>query len=623
MKAGNKSFLKQTHRIFYYGFAALVALALAGVPAFLADMPQWKTAFAYQSVGDDPNNSAATQSEVLRSSRFPDQIRAILGQEGFSGWSEEAIARSLHVTNPPHSALIQVSVQTHSPKASQTIAAALDSAYTSYLAEFTKDVAQTEILLVQDSLKHNQEKLAAGEKRAKTYLMLDPQLQLGSLTEDPDWGEKSLGQSFSALSQQVKEAQAEVALEETRYKQYLALLNNTEKNLIEGVIVGDDPVVEKLQEKMASGESADQIIPVSLGPNDVAATSPRANQHSLERMIQAERQKVLAGYAHKGKPVIRDSLRRNLVESLLTAKVNRLAATNVLGKLNQDRDKMLTHLDTIVENAGDYRAWQMQRTMLRQTISAQTKRLDELNAQLKHPVLPVRLLYPIPSSALAVRDTGFATFLFITLFVLFFGFFAAIPSLKKMKSARVTNNTVISVVKSLLGAKTQRIVMMIPANTTGHMTTAVQVGGMLNQFGRDTLVIDVDLSHRLLSRKCAVDNQHGVYEHLLSQDLKQPFIDPLSGAKVLPLEASLGADKVVEYTQIMQRIPRIWERWPGSVIILDLSQWHETYHQLLSYVSEVIFYAPPSQSGDLLLPTLFKDRYNVPVSLVEVQPEPA
>jgi hypothetical protein len=202
-----------------------------------------------------------------------------------------------------------------------------------------------------------------------------------------------------------------------------------------------------------------------------------------------------------------------------------------------------------------------------------------------------------------------------------FALMSLIPMLRKRSSNQIHHQSVFTMISDLLKSKQQQVILMMPVTASGHLNASMHMGGLLNQFGREAIVMDIDLHHRLLSRKLAMVPTHGIFEHLLSASLKKPYADPMSGAKILPLETALEPDKLVEFSQIIQRLPRLWSRWPNSIIILDVSQWHESYHQLLPSITHVVFYVQPDHRTYLTtqtLPRLFRERYHVPVSLVEV-----
>lgn len=210
---------------------------------------------------------------------------------------------------------------------------------------------------------------------------------------------------------------------------------------------------------------------------------------------------------------------------------------------------------------------------------------------------------------------------FLVSFLALFGMLAAVPFARQAYHNRIQHRTVLKLVNDLLNSRGRQVVLMMPVYSSGHINAALYLCGMLNQFGRDAVVLDIDLSNRMLSRKIPQTHQYGFYEHLLSPSMKKPYVDPMSGAKVIPLETALSADRVVEFSQIVQRLPRIWERWPSSVVLLDISKWHEGYHHLLPDVSQVVFYVPPDHPTNLLLPRIFKRRYGVSVSIIEIQPD--
>ncbi len=189
------------------------------------------------------------------------------------------------------------------------------------------------------------------------------------------------------------------------------------------------------------------------------------------------------------------------------------------------------------------------------------------------------------------------------------------------KDTSLASLPLLDLVESLMETKEQTVIMTMPVHSSGHINLALNLCGLLNQFGREAIVLDVDLKHRLLSRKLPVDHPEGIYEHLTRTDLRKPLNESLSGAKVIPLETALEADRVVEYSQVVQRLPGLWQRWGHSVVILDISQWHEAYHQLLPAVSNVVFYMPPDHQSTVLFPQLFLRKYKKKVSLVEIQSE--
>ncbi len=629
----NKPFKRRA----YYIFVALIAFALSGAIAFWAYQPQWKTNFSYQYRAENDLSSAAdtgdtadvssviepvtAQLEIMKSDKFLNEIKTSLEQQGLHGWSTSKIAHAIHLSNPGQSNLIEVSVETPQKAVTQKIAMKLDQLYMQYLADLQTDSLQHEQAFLAESLQQAKTELADGKSHIQNTLALGPQVQAAPFASDPNLGEKAMAQNYTDLTHKIKDVETTIAFEGTKYLHYRALLNQNEKTLVEGVILGQDPVLTKIEDRLANAQTEADIVSVKYAPQGADQESGQDKIKTLQHLFDARRHEVLAGHSGYSPPVIRDSLRQQFIQDLMASKIRLLAAQKTYKILNQQRNSVLAQLNQIVGSVGDYNAWLVQKNMLENTISSLNHQLENVVYQQSHLLLPVKHFQPLASSPSAVQDAHHSVVIFLLAFAGLFGMMSAVPLCKDYRSSQIVSQSSFSILQELLKTKGQKIIMTLPVHSSGHLNAATQLGGLLNQFGRDALVMDIDLSHRLLSRKIPLEHPYGVLEHLLSTDIKKPYHDPLSGAKILPLEASLSADKVVEFSQIIQRLPKIWDRWPSSVIILDLSQWHEAYHQLIPYVSEVIFYVPPGHQSNILFPKVFKSKYSVPVSLVDIQPE--
>lgn len=617
----------------YYALSAGIALGVSGALAFFLVQPQWRMTFSYQynlipaseshkpvdSVLEAGINPVMTQVEILKSDRFLDDIASNLVAQGHPGWTPERVAQSVRVVNPSQSNLIQVEVKTAQREVTQTIATQLDKLYRDYVTEVQKSMLEAERLFVESSLKNVNQRLTDGELNLhETIAATDDQAKASAFTLDPVWGHKALTQAYEDITRRMQEVENQIALEGTTFSHYKALLNKDEKTLLEGVILGEDPVLQKITDQLANVETDANILSVTYTPGDAEPGDMAAKMKTLQKLYETHRQKILGG---GGKPVIRDSVRKNLVEDMITSKIKLDSSVKLYQTLSKQRENVLTRLDQVSVTVGDYQAWSLQKGMLQNTRAALQKRLDDINYQIKNLVVPVKLFRPIPLEPAPVNNMPHTMTLFFSSFSGLFVLLAAVPLVMDYRKSLIPTRSVLGILKELLQVKGQQIILMMPVYSSGHLNAAAHLAGLLNQFGRDALVIDVDLNHRLLSRKIPLEHPYGVFEHMLNAEMKKPYLDPLSGARILPLEATLEADKVVEYSQIVQRMPRVWSRWSGSIIILDLSQWHEAYHQLLPHVSQVIFYVPPSHQSSILLPKVFKGKYNVPVSLVEIQPE--
>jgi uncharacterized protein involved in exopolysaccharide biosynthesis len=625
----------------YFALSAVLALLVSGGLAYFTHQPQWKTSFSYQYLAPDgvsmtfsdtkpiarssfyPDSvdPIATQIEIMRSDRFLQDIRIGLEKASITGWSKEKIATSIHISNPLHSNLLHVDVQTPDKEATQKIAILLSESYTTYMQTLQQQMLAKEKAFVEKSLADAKTKLSEGEKNLHKLLAANPQVPVNPLMVNPDLNEKTFIQGYVTLTQRIKETEADIALEDTKYNNYKALLHDDEATLIEGVILGEDPTLEKITDQLASAETDANILSIKYTPQypELADTSSRIK--TLQKQLDEHRRRILGGQSAQGKPIIRDSLRKNLIEDLLDSKIKLQASEKVLEILSQQRNELLKSFEQVTSTSGDYSSWLLQKNMMQDTIVALEKRMETLNYQLQTLSPPIQFFQEIPAEPSSTQDTQGTLVLFVSAFSGLFFLLGAVPFVIDYQANIIPTRSILSIVKELLRTKGQQVIVMMPVYSSGHLNASAHLGGLLNQFGKDAIVIDIDLRHRLLSRKIPLDHPHGVLEHLITPDMRKTYNDPLSSAKILPLEASLDADRVVEFSQILQRLPRLWERWPGSIIILDISQWHEAYHQLLPYISQVIFYVPPSSQSNILLPKVFKGKYHVPVSLVEIQPD--
>jgi hypothetical protein len=604
----------------------VLALGVGIIIACVGSPTLWQNHFSYQSSGSgvaskaDPDDavtgSSITPIVLLQRDTLLEDLSDSLAQTGIKGWNLGRLQDAVQVTHASDSNRIDVQVQTPEKTVTQKIAKLLNQSYMQSFQDLQKEILQREIAFTQNRLKNTQDKLINGDGYMKSLLATGMQQLEPAFSNDPLLGEKSLSERYETLNQQLKQSEKEIAYEETRSKSYSKLLNKDEKTLMQGVILGGDPTIEKIDNELQAVETDADIVSVKYSPDLSEKEEKAAKIKSLQHLLDRQSQKVLGDEFRT--PVIRDSFRKQLLADLIASKVNLVAAKSQYASLSSERDDLLKHLDQVADKLGDYNAWTLQKNMLQETASSLEKRLADLNYQLKNSVLPLELLHGIPKEPLPIENWSQRMVLGLSSFLALFLLFGSLPYLVDYQSFKMSHQTLPNIFQALLARHGQEIIIMLPMSSAGHLNASLQLGGMLNQFGRETLVIDADLSHRWLSQKVAPNPSQGVLEHLLSPELKQSIQDPLSGAHILPLETTIQPDRVVEFSQIVQRLPKVWSRWPGSVVILDLAHWHEAYHSLLPSVSQVIFYSSPSEKANTLFPRVFKSKYRVPVSIVEV-----
>ncbi len=610
--------------------ATLFAMVCSGILTYFLFPVQWKTSFAYQYQPDpssEPRQESdffketlSTQVAVLKSDAFLEMLRSHLNEAGISFTSAQ-VSRALHVSNPPNTALIEILVQTPHKKTTQQLAQLLDTVSKQFGSESRQAALFSQKANLEALLKRTEDKLQAGDKRAQDIVSTIVHATGNPFASNPDIGAKSLSENYQMLTTRLQDVEADIEAAETQYNAYQTLLNSNEKNLIAGVVLGDDPLLAKMTEQLAMAETESGILNVGLTPEDAGLETPQNRIKQLKAQLERQKQKVLQEKMGQSTPIIQDSLRQEMVSEMVSKRLKLQAAQKTKQTLEKQRTELLKSLATYGDTTGELKTWLFRKTSLLNTVNQLEKQLDTLESQVQQNHATLKLLGTLPEQPSQNYPAHEASFFFLASSLILGCAASTMPYLRKRTDEGLFHTSLLAVLENILQAKGQQVILLLPVMSSGHLNTSLQLGGLLNQFGRDALVIDADLKHRWLSRKLSWDATNGVFEHLLNADLKQAHTDPLSGAKVLPLEVSMDADQVVEFSQVVQRLPGLWGRWSSSVIILDMSQWHEAYHQLLPLVSQVIFYVPPESSAKALLPQVFYTKYNVPVSIIEIQPE--
>ncbi len=623
----------------YFGFVALLALLVSGAVTWVFHQPEWTIGLTYQLLPVDEtlnrgeseqaqfwsqkslDNFAQTQMALLESEHFMEQLKAKLPDKLGKSLSIRQLSHAVRTNHLVHSDLLDVTLESTQPGQLLPLAHSLDQTYEDVIRHFELDRLEAQRSFVAHRLGQTIDRLNHGQADLNKVLAAQPKLKDTPFALDPDWGEKELANNYSDINQALKQTEEDIALAETQYHHLQSFLSQDEKKLVEGAVLGDDPTIAKLTDQLAAAETDAHIVSVKYTPGEDDNPDSSSKVRALKRQLDEQRQHVLAQLSQHEKPILRDRFRRDLLAQMISSEIKLQAATKAHGRLEQQRDDLLKEMASVAGTMGSYNSWLFEKDLLQKTKISEEKLLSDIDYQRSHLQLPIKLIQPIPSKPQPAHDPGQAWMLFLSTFSGLFCMLSAVPFYQQYRTQKIPRQPLLDLVEALIQTKGQHIIMLMPVTSTGHLNASVHISGLLNQFGRDSVVIDMDLNNRLLSRKLPTESHQGLFEHFLNPDMKKPYVDPLSLARILPLEAPISSDKIVELSQVVQRMPRIWERWPASVIILDLAKWHEAYHQLLPYVAQVVFYVPPAHPASLLLPQIFKSKYQVPVSLIEIQPD--
>lgn len=603
-----------------YPAKVLVLSAVLGGLAWWGLFPStWHTQWSYQLKSSGQTQAPASlQAAMLKSSPVLGKTVQQLNQQGVKGWTAQTLSQHLNIALAPDTQLLEVTVSGPTARESEVIAQTLDRNYRQVLAQIESERLEALKEDIKSQLADTQNRLQKGEANWKS--------KTGGFSTDLGvsglWAsDQALLADYQALSQKLRQTQSDLVSAQTHYRHYKGLLHHDEATLLKAVALGEDPVLQKLNSQLAEAQSDSGIQSVGLTNSDaLGETTHQARIEYLQSEVAKERSWILGAK----QPVIRDSVRKGLIGDLIQSRAAIESAKRSQQKLQSERASLLKDLDVAAQSMAQADAWSLEKRLLTEERHQLQKQLKALAQQKAQPQTVVKVieapLTPVENPHTSEKSQAAAG-----VFAGSFLFLAALPLLVKRveQSARKPQQTLTSLAEltqTLAQSAEQKVVLMLPLSGDAHNNTSVHLGGLLNQCGRPSVVMDVDLTQRTLSQQLNLVTQSGVLEHLLNSELKVPAHEALTGADVLPLETTLTRQQVAEFTQITKRLPRLFERWQQSVVLLDTPRWHEAYGELMPYISQVVFYGAsgqPSNQPTSALPQILASQYGVPIQLVQ------
>jgi len=601
----------------------LASSLLAGLAWWGLYPNTFTTSMSYQ-VNTHPESSApvALQSAMLKSAPVLNKVAARLQQQGLTGWTAQKLAQAVDVSMSEDTSLLTVTIETPETKQAQQIAQTLDQTYRQTLQQIEADRLEGLHKEVSAQMADTQARLHKGEA--------DWKKRTGGFTAGSDAGnlwasDQALLSEYQEINRKLHDVQADLVSAQTHYRHYKGLLRQDEATLLKGVALGEDPVLQKLSSQLADAQKDSQIQSVGLTPADAQGESThQARIEFLQSEVTKERARVL----NVKQPVIRDSVRRGLVGDLIKSRIGIDSAKQTQKQLLAQRNALLKDLETAASTMAQTDAWTLEKRMLTEELHQLKKQQNALESQQTRPQTTVSVfeapLDPVENNHTEEKSKAAAGVLAASMAIL-----AALPLMIRKVDTRQTPKakpqpatTLAQLTQALAQSPTQQVILMLPLSGDAYSNTSAHLGGLLNQCGRNTVVMDVDLTHRALSAQLNVPSDAGVLEHLINPSLKATVHEALSGADILPLETTITRQQVAEFNQIAKRLPRLFSRWPESLVLLDTPHWHEAYGELMPHVSKVVFYGAPQgqtahQSAQLALPQILASQYGVPVDIVE------
>jgi receptor protein-tyrosine kinase len=93
-----------------------------------------------------------------------------------------------------------------------------------------------------------------------------------------------------------------------------------------------------------------------------------------------------------------------------------------------------------------------------------------------------------------------------------------------------------NLIYSFLDKPPKALVLTSPGPAEGKSTTCANLGVVLAQSGRDTLIVDCDLRKPIMHKFFGMRNLHGLVDVLVGErELRNTWHEPIEGLKVLPV----------------------------------------------------------------------------------------
>ncbi|MCA9841545.1 MAG: hypothetical protein KC475_05445 [Cyanobacteria bacterium HKST-UBA03] len=125
-------------------------------------------------------------------------------------------------------------------------------------------------------------------------------------------------------------------------------------------------------------------------------------------------------------------------------------------------------------------------------------------------------------------------------------------------------------------------------------TVASMLGGLLQQYGRQTLVVDMDFETQHLSQQLShTAGYAGLFARLRHPDRPWDFArHPQTHVQVLHLEQPLRDRQHTHIPSILRRLRLLLNRQPFDTILLDCPRWHAGLSTVVPAIDEILLYCP-------------------------------
>ncbi len=614
--------------------AVTLGLMTAWTVSSFINKPYWTSQYSYQFVQPAAlsdsvdngqgnasffvrNNAVGTQISILQSEKLLGLVNRELRRQGNKTWTVAALRKAIEIKNPLQSEIIQIEVKTPHQQDTRQIAKALHQVYLSYLDELHQDLTRDQITLVNRQIRAKRKELIAQNDLIQ---QVAPVALPADMSELADIGQESPMVKLSQINNQISDVELQIAAEEAKYEHLNTLLAQQDaaepKKLADADLAAMTAAIAQ-RHVDAFSKSANYHPAVNYKLNKDGAIAVEAKEQAAKpaRLITPHTIVVQDFNAKPQKPV------QDLAHELNTASLNLKAAQAKRQKLAEAKTALLQNMNQgskATNSATRLHELVSKQTLAEQSLAALENKRSQLQEQLNLPSVNIRLLDPIPSKPRQDKNHSLDLMVFLGSLACSFSFLAAMPAVSKKVRQQIQQESIAGLIERLSKLNKQSVVLVLPVNQADYMNISPNLAGLLNTLGNDTLVMDVDLFRRKLTLNNQITHPYGMLRHLINPEMNLPYQDITSNAKVVPVEAALQSHQNAEYGEIIKRVPQLFKLWKESTILLDAAAWHPAYENLLPHLSEIVFYSPSQVKSAAVLPRIFKQKYNIPVTLLKI-----
>ncbi|MDD3013491.1 MAG: Wzz/FepE/Etk N-terminal domain-containing protein [Candidatus Gastranaerophilales bacterium] len=361
-------------------------------------------------------NPILTQIEILSSDDMAENVyNKLTKSSNFELYPKNqmilALKKSLKLTNPPGTEIIEISVLWHNADEAQKIAQTYQQSYIEYNVGLNKKSISQKKLYIKGQLDKSSKKLNQIRDQIKEY-------RNANFSVDIEKEAQSVIDQITNIEDQIATVDSQLKSETSKNSSLSNKLNVEVKEAIKSVAIGNNSNLMALQKNLQDTQQQYATLNVKYPPTNVQMKSLTENIKEIKRQIKSQ---MLAniGKSFENKPnsIIADPVRMKMVDDLIASQVNLDSCTAQKQSLESTLSELKIKQNAIPEKQKNLQSLIQAESITAQVVETLSTKLIEAQVRESEIVSGINI---IDKPSLPLSE-GFPTMFHIILMLEFVG----------------------------------------------------------------------------------------------------------------------------------------------------------------------------------------------------------